>query len=187
MPPCGPESTGPWDRGTGRKTRCRRRSCARWRAWNRWTRAARLIGVEAHRHDAIWSLSAAILFDAHRIPDELARRRPGKVPHILGAELPGRCGTGAAALIGACFIRRDDKHRFLGGFGLFQTLALGLGQDGLRVLQLTGRRHHEILRHGDGDIIVAEFQRELATPQEGLVVPAFIVREGRRARNHCAI
>ncbi len=141
-----------------------------------------LIGIEGHRHDEIGRLAHPVLLDTDRIPDEFARPGPGEITDILGPEFPGRHGTGAATLIGARFRRGDDEDRFVSRASLFQTLALRLGQDFFRVLQNARRRDDEVLRHADGHVIIAKFKREFAASEEGLVVPAFIVREDRGTR-----
>ena len=141
---------------------------------------AAFLGVEGHRHHGL--VLGTRLVVALRVPGELAARRPGKIAHVLRGIAPGLHTRRAAALVGFRLLRSDDEDGCVGGARPLQTLDLLRSQDLGGVLQDAGGRHDVIVRHGDRDIVIAEFQRELAPPQKLLIVPAFIVRIGDHSR-----
>ena len=141
---------------------------------------AAFLGVEGHRHHGLVLGTGLVM--ALRIPGEFAARRPGEIAHVLRGIAPGLHARCAAALVRFGFLRGDDEDRRISSARPLQTLDLLGGQDLRGVLQHAGRRHDVIVRHGDRNIVIAEFQRELAPAQELLVVPAFIVRIGDHSR-----
>ena len=87
--------------------------------------------------------------------------------------VPERAGGG---LGGGDYIDRGVR-----GAGLLQATALGRGQD-VRIGQGTGGRDLVVGGDGDRDVIVTEFEGELARAQELGVMPALIVRIDSQTR-----
>ena len=141
---------------------------------------AAFLGVEGHRHHGL--VLGTRLVVALRVPGELAARRPGEIAHVLCGIAPGLRARCAATLVGLRLLRGHDEDGRVGGARPLQTLDLLRCQDLRRVLQHAGGRHDVIVRHGDRDIVIAEFQRELPPPQKLLIMPAFIVRIGDHSR-----
>ena len=118
-------------------------------------------------------------FHTHRVPSEPATGRPSEIANAVGPETPRLCTAGAGRLIGGLIGRLfllvvvgafigDLVLRlgFLGGHhvdgfagipGLLDPLTFFFAQTLLSVLQQPRRGDHVIVRHGNRNVIVADF------------------------------
>ena len=72
----------------------------------------------------------------HRVPNELAARRPPKVADVLGVEDPGLLPRRLGLFVLPGLLFRHDEHRLIVlGLGLLKAAALGAGEHGLGVGQ----------------------------------------------------
>ena len=124
----------------------------------------------------------ALHIHSEGIPSKASGRGPGKVPHVLGVELPGLGASGLALGALSGFLGSHDQGRLI----RFPSAGQSFAPDGLQnlvgVLQLTGGSNHVIVRHGDVHLVVAEFQGELSAAHKLFVLPACVVRVGAQAR-----
>ena len=138
------------------------------------------LGVEGHRHHRLAvHLGAG---DGHGVPDELAGRGEGEVADVAGLEAPGLLAFRAALFGGFRFFGRDHED---GAFGLLAGLGETLALDGreyfLGILEQACGGDDVVIGHGEGDLVVAELEGELAGAEELLVDPTGVVGVSRHA------
>nr|GFC75796.1 hypothetical protein [Tanacetum cinerariifolium] len=129
------------------------------------------LGVVAHAEHGF-----AALRDFHGVPNELARRAPGKVTHVLGGVGPGFSAGGAAAFVFGGLVLAYDEHWLLGTFGLRQAAHLSSRQHLRSILQGAGGAHHVVGGRGDAHAVVAEGQRKLTVDAHHGVVDGVFQR-----------
>ena len=92
-----------------------------------------LVGIKGHGHRRLVTDLVP-----HRVSDELTRRGKGEVANVLGFEDPGLLTRGRRRLALCSLLWRHHVHRFLGGSGLLQAVALALCR---RQLSRSGSHH----------------------------------------------
>ena len=135
--------------------------------------------VEGHGHDLIRGDALAVLGIALRIPDEFSGAGPGEIADVLRFKAPSACLRRPSPFLPQGFFGGDDENRILGRFRGLHACPLFFAHDVPGVLKDACGGHDVVRGDRNSDVVVAEFEGELAIAEEGLVVPALVIGEGR--------
>ncbi len=110
----------------------------------------------------------------------------------LAAKAKSRTFLASKIQVFVCLLRCDSfsfaSSGVITNFGVLDCLASAKPLDPLRfehfvwILQFAGRSDDHVGRRGDANGVVAQFQRELATPEKLFVLPALVIGVGNDAR-----
>src|SRR5207247_8010531 len=107
---------------------------------------------------------------AARVPAIVRGGAPGEVAHVSRGEVPD-LHTGAWCVVRGCFGASDDCDGAVRGQGPRDARTLFRRVRHLRVLYLGGAAHNEPGGHGEGHVVVAVLEVELAGADVGQGIP----------------
>src|SRR5204863_7720897 len=108
---------------------------------------------------------------AARVPAIIRRGAPGEVTHVPGGEVPG-LHPGAWCGVRGGFGASDDCDGAVGGQGPRDARTLFRRVHRFRILHRAGAAHDEPRGNGEGHVVVAVLEVELAGADVGQGIPA---------------